>query len=316
MSSKNLIICDSEESYAQALAMYFMQKKELMLQVYVCSSPERVMELGEEVKPDFLLISEEYEEKVRKKMAGKKICILTSYVTPEINIEHPAIYKYQSGEKILAQLFEECGEWIDSYTVARRTAKDTKKKIIGVFSPIHRIGKTSYALNLGEKLAESKNVLYLNFEFFGGLDGHFEKSSQTISDMIYYSRQEKGNFGAFLTSIICHKGNLDYVAPVSVSEDMKEMDGTEWISLIEQILQQSIYEILVLDIDEGIPGLYQILEECTEIHMPVLENPYAKAKISQFEQELKLLGKEHIMKKIIRKEAQDDYGGTASCKDY
>lgn len=316
MNSKNLIICDSEESYAQALAIYFMQRKELMLQVYVCSSPERVLELREEVKPDFLLISEEYEEKMRKKMPGEKLCILTSYDTSGTNTEHPAIYKYQSGEKILAQLFEECAEWMDSYTALRRTAKDMTKRMIGVFSPIHRIGKTSYALILGENLAKSKNVLYLNLEFFGGLKGHFEKSSQTISDLIYYSRQEKGNFGAFLASMIGHKGNLDYVAPASVSEDMKGMDGTEWISLMEQILQQSIYEILILDIDEGIPGLYQILEECTEIHMPVLENPYARAKISQFEQELKLLGKEHIMKKIIRKEAKDDYGGTASCKDY
>lgn len=316
MNSKNLIICDPEEGYAQALAMYFMQKKDLFLQVYVCSSPQRAIGLGEEVKTDFLLISEDYEENVRKKLTARKVFILTSQLTSDSNMEYPVIYKYQSGESILTQLFAECSEWFDSRSAVCRSAKDTKKKIIGVFSPIHRIGKTSYALNLGEKLAESENVLYLNLEFFGGLDGHFENSDQTISDMIYYSRQEKGNFGTFLTSIVCHKGNLDYVAPASVSEDMKEMKDTEWISLIEKILQQSIYETVILDIDEGISGLYQILEECTEIYMPVLENPYAKAKISQFEQELKLLGKEHIMNKIIWKEARDDYGGTASFQDY
>lgn len=37
MRSKNLVVCDTEEEYAKALAVYFMRKKELMLQVHVCS---------------------------------------------------------------------------------------------------------------------------------------------------------------------------------------------------------------------------------------------------------------------------------------
>ena len=45
MVSKNLVICDSEEGYAQALAMYFMRKKELAAEVQVCSTVTQVMEL-------------------------------------------------------------------------------------------------------------------------------------------------------------------------------------------------------------------------------------------------------------------------------
>ena len=45
MVSKNLVICDSEEGYAQALAMYFMRKKELAAEVQVCSTETKVMEL-------------------------------------------------------------------------------------------------------------------------------------------------------------------------------------------------------------------------------------------------------------------------------
>lgn len=315
MNSKNIVICDSEEGYAQALATYFTQKKEWIFQVYVCSSPERVVALKKEIRIDLLLISEEYEKNIQK-LTAEKICILTTGIGMEMNREHPVVYKYQSAEKILAQLIEECEEWFDFGTVICKQAKDIEKKIIGVFSPIHRIGKTTYALSLGEKLAESENVLYLNLELFGGAGGHFEKSRQTMTDVIYYSRQEKGNLGTFLSSVICHRGNLDYVAPVSVSEDIKEIKSTEWISLTEKILQQSIYETLILDIDESVSGLYQILEACTEIHMPVLEDSYAKAKLCQFEQEVRRLGKEHIVKKIIQKEVQNDYGRTASFQNY
>ena len=35
------------------------------------------------------------------------------------------------------------------------------------------------------------------------------------------------------------------------SEDVKEVSGTEWAGLFRKILEQSIYETLILDIDEG-----------------------------------------------------------------
>lgn len=312
MNSKNLIICDAEEKYAQALAVYLTQQKGLTSQVYVCSSPERVADLEKEVKNGILLLSEEYAD--RENVADKKRCILMSREETEKQTDCPCVYKYQSGEKILDQLFDRCPDWFDTEPMVCRTIKAENKKIIGVFSPIHRTGKTTYALNMGEKLAETENVLYLSLEFFGGIDGHFEKSTQTIADLIYFSRQEKSNIGMLLAPMIHHRGNLDYVAPAEVSEEMKEIKGEEWIRLIEQILHQSIYETLILDIDEGVLGLYQILEICTEIHMPVRNEPYAKAKLCQFEEEAVMLGKEHVLKKIIRKEVMGDGDRIISCK--
>ena len=46
MKSRNLVVCDTEEEYAKALAMFFMRKKELMLQVHVCSSVGHAEALG------------------------------------------------------------------------------------------------------------------------------------------------------------------------------------------------------------------------------------------------------------------------------
>lgn len=306
MSSKNLIICDAEEKYAQALAVYLTQKKELTLQVYVCSGPEKLAALEEEIKNGILLLSEEYAD--MENVTGKNRCLLTSREEGETQADCPCVYKYQSGEKILDILFDKCPEWFDTEPIVRRTIKAENKKIIGVFSPIHRTGKTTYALNLGEKLAEKENVLYMSLEFFAGIEGHFERSTQTIADLIYFSRQEKSSIGMFLAPAVRHRGNLDYIVPAEVSEELKEIRGEEWIRLIEQILQQSIYETLILDIDEGILGLYQILEICTEIHMPVRNEPYANAKIRQFNEEVVMLGKEHVLEKIIRREITGDGG--------
>lgn len=305
MRSKNLVVCDTEEEYAKALAMYFMRKKELMLQVHVCSSISHAEALGEEIQTDILLVAAEYAKKVQEKVKAEKVFLLSTGKKFNEKTEFPVLFKYQPGERMLGSILRECADLFDAGDMVQGISGNKERKIIGVFSPVCRIGKTMYALKLGEELAESENVLYLNLEVFAGLGGHFEQSGQTLSDVLYYARQEKGNLGLLLTTLVCHRGNLDYVQPMPVSEDMKEIRGPEWVELMKKILEQSIYETLVLDIGDGIPELYTLLKCCTEIHMPVLEDEYSKSKILQFEHELNLLGHEDVLKKIIQK------GGTA-----
>lgn len=304
MESKNLIICDPEEKYAQALALYLMRKKELAFQVQVCTSIVHVLEMYEKAGVDILFISEKCKPKDRGRVSAEKVFLLAENGNPNLLEGERILYKYQSGEKIVEALMEECSELYGSEEILRSIGKKKNGKIIGIFSPIHRVGKTTYALKLGEELAESQNVLYLCLEVYGGDGGHFAGEGQTLSDVLYYHRQEKGNLGLFLTTAVCHRNHLDYIRPMAVSEDLKEVRASEWVSLIDQILEQSIYETLILDLDEGIPDVYSLLDICTEIHMPVAGDVYAKAKICQFERELGLLGKEKILKKIQRKEGR------------
>lgn len=302
MKSKNLVIFDSENQYAKALALYFMRKKELMFQVHVCSSIENMEILAREKEVDFLLIDAEKIQNLPESVRGKKIFALSVSDKKTAQTEYPVLYKYQSGEKILADMIKEDTELLYKENIIHSGYAGESKKVIGIFSPAPWGTKTRYALKLGEKLAQSENTLYLNMEVFGGIGGYFEKDRQTLADVLYYARQEKGNLGLLLTTIVCHRDNLDYVLPMPVSEDVKGVCGTEWVSLIKQILEQSIYETVILDMDSGILELHKVLEICTQIHMPVLKGRGFQAKMEQFERELKILGKEEILQKVIQKE--------------
>lgn len=304
MDSKNLIICDPEEKYAQALALYLMSRKELAFQVQVCTSIAYVLEMQEKAGVDILFVSEKWKPMERSEVQAGRVFLLVENGNPKLLEGEKILYKYQSGEKIVEALMQECSELYGSEEILRSIGKKKSGKIIGIFSPVHRVGKTAYALKLGEELAESKNVLYLCLEVYGGDGGHFAGEGQTLSDVLYYHRQEKGNLGLFLTTAVCHRRNLDYVRPMAISEDLKEVRASEWISLMDKILEQSIYDTLILDLDEGIPGVYSLLDICTEIHMPVMRDVYAEAKVCQFERELELLGKEKILEKIQRKEGR------------
>ena len=72
---------------------------------------------------------------------------------------------------------------------------------------------------------------------------------------------------------------------------------------MEQIAEQSIYEVLILDIDEGIRGVYELLRMCTEIHVAVIKEEVAQAKLFQFEEELHLMGYDDVKAEDGKKRA-------------
>lgn len=312
MVSKNLVICDSEEGYAQALAMYFMRKKELAAEVQVCSTVTQVMELEKTKKIHLLFLAGEYAKEAKGKLQAEKIFLLTTGAE-EADGENQ-VYKYQSGEKIVEDMIRICGLEASENESIYKGGRKQGGKIIGIFSPVHRIGKTTYGLKLGEEMAATENVLYLNLEIYGGIGGHFEEGEQTLADVLYYARQGKGNLGLLLTTVVKHRKNLDYIVPMPVAEDVKSVKAEEWLMLIRRILEQSIYDVIILDLDEGISGVYELLRACTKIYLLYTQDLYGQAKLRQFENEVNLLGYEDILRKLVRKE-RHDRGRTATRKD-
>lgn len=144
--------------------------------------------------------------------------------------------------------------------------------------------------------------MYLNMEIYGGIGGFFPEEGHTLADALYYSRQENKNLGVILTTLVEHMGALDYLLPVRVSEDIRTVTLEEWINLVRQIEEQSIYDVLILDVDEGLKDVYGLLRICTEILVPVMKDASAEAKLLQMEDELHLLGFDDVKKKMVKKE--------------
>ena len=304
MSSKSLVICDQEEKYASAFAAYLTKKKELALQVQVCSDPGQARKIQQEKAIDILLISSGYSQEMRKEIQAGSVFVLTETASASTGPLEIPVYRYQSGEAILAEVICQCGLKGEEEGLFLQAAKKRQMRIIGIFSPVHRTGKTGYGLEMGKELAVSYNVLYINMELYGGIGGHFPKEGQTLADLIYYSRQESRNFGMILTTLAKHMESLDYLLPFRVSEDIKAVTPEEWTSLLMQIEQCAIYDVLILDIDEGIQDVYGVLRQCTEVMVPVARDPAARAKLFQFEEELRLLGYEDVKKKLVKKELE------------
>ena len=298
--ASSFVICDKEEGYASALAAFLMQKKELAFQIQVVTSPEQAEEFLEEKPVDILVIHEGWPREERKKFRAGSVFVLTESDRGEAGPGETALYRYQSADALLAQMVQNSGPGLRTAGELFLQKRRQDVRVIGIFSPVHRTGKTRYALKLGREIGSASHTLYLNLELYGGIGGYFPEEGNTLADALYYSRMEGRDW--MLASMVSHMGPLDYLLPARVSEDLKAVPGKDFQRLISQIVTEGMYEVVILDLDEGIRDVYELLRMCTEIHMPVPSDWIAEAKIFQFEEELHLLGYDDVKQKIRKKE--------------
>lgn len=298
MSSKNLVICDRETEYAARLADYLNGKKELALQVRLCSNPEQLMVIRREAAVDILLADEgiAFGE---GDLAGIPRVIRLSAVEAG-NPESPVhtIFRYQPGEEIYTRLIEALAE--SGMGEFWNVRKKERGKMIGFYSPVHRSGQTTYAIRKGKEMAETANVLYLNLEPYGGIGEYFPEEKRNLSMLLYYAKQENGNPALLITTLVKQMEGLDYIPPVVFPEDLKTVTASEWMWLFGEILNHSIYDVLILDLSEVVQGLFEILKICDSVYMLTADDPLAVSKIYQYEEVLCRQGYGEVWERMIR----------------
>ena len=108
--------------------------------------------------------------------------------------------------------------------------------------------------------------------------------------------------GVMLPGLVENMDGLDYLAPAKVSEDIREINAGDWIDFVKKVLESSSYNVIIMDLDDGVRGIYEILRSCTEVHVPTLTDKVSLGKLFQFEEELQLLGYDDVKRKLIKKE--------------
>ena len=52
------------------------------------------------------------------------------------------------------------------------------------------------------------------------------------------------------------------VSAIPIAQDLKEIPQKEWQLLLEELLTNSTYEMVIVDMSESVQGLIHILESC------------------------------------------------------
>lgn len=306
MNVKNVVICDRQFQYANSLAENILERKELSLRVYVCTGLDYVLQLQRRKKIHLFIVDESYSKEERKQIQAEQTFVLGVNGDSGLQNEESWIWKCQSADKIMQEIFEKCADGTQ-IRIAGATRK-IKPRMIAVYSPIHRVGKSTFALALGKELAREKKVLYLNLEEYAG----YEKTEESLNlgDLLYYMQQKDGAFGMRLQGAVQRDEVLDYIPPISSALDLKEVSVSQWQELLGKIVENSTYEQIILDVGECVQGLFRLLETCERVYMPVLMDEISQRKIRQYEETIRRLKLEklsHITYRFVMPEHISEY---------
>lgn len=297
MNSGILAIYDLDDSYANSLMKYISDKEGMPFKTIAFTEKDALIHYMESNHIDLLLISSmAMEECFAEKDIGKIILLSPGDIFSEY-IGYSSIYKFQSSENIIREVLD---YYVDVYKENGSVPMNLgRTEVIGVYSPIGRVGKTTFALTLGQILAANYSTLYINLEEFAAFEGLMEKTYPSdLSDLLYYYRQYPESLHIKLKAIVENYNGLDYIPPLTFSEDLRQMKGKEWISFIERINSFGIYDKVILDISSMLEDPLYLLEHCDQIYMPTASSGMSIMKLQAFETFLLKNGKEELLEKI------------------
>ena len=299
MKKSIFAVCDLESSYACNLMDYLNEKRTTPFEVQAFTNVESLQEFAKSHEIEILLISTRAMCNEIRELPINRTIILSEGETLQDLEEYPFVYKYQSSDQILSEVLEYYAEVNPKPYIFNGV--NHKTKLYGVYSPVGRTRKTYFALALGEILAETKQVLYINFEEFAGFEELFgTRYRADISDLIYFSRQKEEGFIFRLNSVIQTFHELQYIPPALSPADIRDVSGEEWINFLQQIMTYCEYDVIILDLSEQVDELFQVLKRCDKIYTPVREDLVSSAKLSQYEKLLQMLDLQEVLDKTVK----------------
>lgn len=288
MKKQIFAVCDLEAEYARNFMDYLNQKKNIPFEIQAFTNVSSFVAYAKENPVELLLISAEAMCHEVGELDIGKIVILTEGSKPDELDRYADVYKYQASSDIVREVMA-CYGAEKAVLPAQMPVLKKTTELLGIYSPLGFCGQTSFALALAQILGREKSVLYLNMEEYSGFEELFEKEyPYTLSDLLYFVRQEQAGITVKMNSMIQSMGSMDFIPPVQSPEDIRGTRWQDWEHLLQEIVLHSSYEAVILDVGDGIEEVFQILDLCTRVYVPVRDDHISKCKMEQFEKLLRL----------------------------
>ena len=296
-----MVLFDPETEYAVRFMEYISRKGSIPLEMHVFTDYDRAKTYIMGGRAEILLVSERVMSDEISGWPVERIIILSEKAVREPDERYPHIYKYQSSNDVVREVMAFYGSAAAEAEKPAGEITGPDLRILGVYSPAPNATASSFALALGQLLARSRPVLYMNFEGFSGLSGLFHESfEENISDILYSMRQEEKNTAAKILQVVRRVGEMDYIPPCLSGQELSGIVFREWEKLFEIVRQETGYEYLVLDLGGGLGHLRDFLESCDRIFMPAAEGISEKTRMDAFETWIDQCGIPQIREKIQR----------------
>lgn len=279
---RKILICDNEKEYSRRLQEYINENYPGIFETSLFTNKKSLEEFLSENKADVLLTAMKDEPKNRESV--KTIIHLLSEKPSELN--DCDVYKYSPAKSIVAAIIDIISK--DIKDEEKSNESDRPIEVIGVYTPLKRCFQTTFCITLGQILAKNKKVLYLNFEGFSGFDLMSGKTYKAdIMDALYFAECGNSSFALRIDAISERIGELRYISPTKAFTSLSTVTPEQWNRLLDTIIRETDYEVLIMDLSEQVNGLLDILDRCSRVYTIIDSERMAKAKVAQYEMLLK-----------------------------
>ncbi len=304
MQSNILAICDDESEYADFLVKQLLRMREEEFQVCKFSSDQQLLEFSSENKIACLVVSELYESIMEKVEAKGYLCLTTerrkvnrkTEEQEKRNIQY--VYRYQSIEKLYQKIQENQRNSMENASEYQEV-EEGEAKFIGLYNPVHRNGQTLFAKALAREYGRlGKRVLYLNMEEYAGVAGEKDRQKGDLGEVLFYLKQDIKSINFRLAAFTKSAEGYEYVEPMAMSQELRGIESEEWMAFLGEIKERSGYDVIILDLDSCIQGLFDILLMCQNVYVPIRREVGGEEKRLQFEENLKRLQMQNLRNKL------------------
>ena len=311
-----MVILDRDQEYVSRLAQYFNQHGVTGFKAAAFSSPEAYREFLPGVSVEILLVSELLAPALHGMAGDAKVILLSEdgFVRGGESrpFGAPAVFKYQPADRMAREIMR---LYADSDPRMISRVRNGQCEILGIYSPVNRCGKTTLAITLGLVRAERGKTLLLSLEEYAGVFRSLNREAgEDLSDVLYSFL--KGSYSwSRLKSSVHSFGRLEYIPPVRCMEDISLLPAEDLQQLLRVIAEEGGYTTLILDFGSFGRRAVELLELCSRIFMPVLEEPLSALKLLSFFEYLDQSGKEELKDRIVKcrlpnePEKSADYAG-------
>lgn len=275
-------ICDIETDYAIRF-MEYLNRRTVPFEVQLFTEVEPLCSYGKQKHIELLLISERAMcEEIRSLDVGKLILLEEGQGNCPADLS--SVYKYQPSPQVVREV-------LDCYSAERIAEKPAfwhlqQTEIWGIYSLADPVQQMVFALTMGQILAETRQVLYLNLQKRAGFAQLLEEPGGDLSDLLYFHRTSGTGLTFRLAGAVKRIGNLQYISSAAFPEDLGDLTQEEWMSFLQALGHAGNYEVLLLDFGDGIRGLPGLLHSCDRKILLSSSDPFSLQRRRCLEEEM------------------------------
>lgn len=281
MNRLSVVVCDEDSSYSRKLSEYLREKGKLadvcMCRTdeaeafYACGKQDVYLmdavvwaEMQEKLQGSTTLpqesgMQEDGESEIRKKQV---ICLASDEVAASV-AECPRIYKYQSADVILQEMYKVIAGRAEACSVRGRK----RGKTIGLLSPWYDGMSLLAGLAMADSLTDKGSVLYINSRGYHGMPFVEEAGTKTdISDIVLALRMQSGNAATKIMSGMVSCGDFSCMVPVYRAGQIADIAADDYEKLLEIIWKDMEYDYVVVELQPELAELPKILELCDVVY--------------------------------------------------